>query len=248
LKLSFLREETTVVNMNAKIRFVRVFFSLLITIASVQVSPVLAATIAIDTGHSATEPGATSASGLPEYQFNKRITRHILNALTQAGHRVIDVDALGANLSLLERANASKGADLLVSVHHDSIQETFIRAGRAKEFSGFSVFISNLNPHPKRSLHCAETIGTALRLRGARPSLYHAENILGENRPLLNAHLGIHKYDGLAVLRLASTSAVLIEAGVIVNPLEERILLQPSVQFAVASAIAIGISACVPKP
>lgn len=228
--------------------FVRVFFSLLITIPSVQVSQFLAATIAIDTGHLATEPGATSASGLPGYQFNKRITRHIMHALTHAGHRVIDVDALGTNLSLVERANASKGADLFVSLHHDSIQETFIRAGRAKEFSGFSVFVSNLNPHPKRRLHCAEEIGTALRARGARPSLYHAENISGENRPLFNAHLGIHKYDGLAVLRLASTPAVLIEAGVIVNPIEEPILLRPSVQIAVASAIAFGISSCVSKP
>lgn len=204
-----------------------------------------AATIAIDTGHSATEPGATSASGQPEYSFNKRIARYILQALKEAGHRVIDVDSLGHNLSLLERAQASKGADLLVSLHHDSIQQFYLTAGRAKEFSGFSVFVSDLNPHPRRSLQCAEGIGAALIARGARPSRYHAEPIPGENRPLLNARLGVHRFDGLVVLRLASTPAVLIEAGVIVNPIEERNLLQPSVQVAIAAAIANGIISCV---
>jgi N-acetylmuramoyl-L-alanine amidase len=69
----------------------------------------------------------------------------------------------------------------------------------------------------------------------------------GENRPLLNEQLGIHKFDGLAVLRLASTPAVLIEVGVIVNPVEEHNLLRQSVQVAIATAIASGISSCVSK-
>ena len=53
---------------------------------------------------------------------------------------------------------------------------------------------------------------------GEKPSLYHAEPIAGENRPLLDRRLGVHRFDGLAVLKTATMPAVLVEAGVIVNP------------------------------
>lgn len=157
----------------------RFLISIFFVVAFVQSNKTVAATIAIDTGHSATEPGAISASGLAEYSFNKRVTRYMVQMLTEAGHRVIDIDALGSNLSLIERAQASKGASLLISLHHDSIQLAFLRAGRAREFSGFSVFVLNLNPYPLRSLRCAEGIGAALIARGARPSRYHADPIPG---------------------------------------------------------------------
>ena len=56
---------------------------------------------------------------------------------------------------------------------------------------------------------------------GEKPSLYHAEPIAGENRPLLAPPPGRASLDGLAVLKTATMPAVLVEAGVIVNPDDE---------------------------
>ncbi|MCQ4384037.1 N-acetylmuramoyl-L-alanine amidase, partial [Clostridioides difficile] len=97
----------------------------------------------------------------------------------------------------------------------------FIDAGRQREFRGVSVFVSERNPHYAASLRCAKAIAERLVASGARPSLYPAQPIRGENRPLIDPQLGIHRCDDLVVRRTAPIPAVLVEAGVIVNPDEE---------------------------
>ena len=97
------------------------------------------------------------------------------------------------------------------------MQQKYIDAGRQREFAGFSIFVSQRNPRYEESLRCAKAIGEALVAAGEKPSLYHAEPIAGENRPLLDRRLGVHRFDGLAVLKTATMPAVLVEAGVIVN-------------------------------
>ena len=54
----------------------------------------------------------------------------------------------------------------------------------------------------------------------------------------------MHRYDGLAVLKTAAMPAVLVEAGVIVNPDEEARLARPDTIQRVAQAIADGTHAC----
>ena len=97
------------------------------------------------------------------------------------------------------------------------MQQKYIDAGRQREFAGFSIFVSQRNPATRKA--CAAPRRSARRWwRRAKPSLYHAEPIAGENRPLLDRRLGVHRFDGLAVLKTATMPAVLVEAGVIVNP------------------------------
>lgn len=79
---------------------------------------------------------------------------------------------------------------------------------------------------------------------GEKPSLYHAEPIAGENRPLLDRRLGVHRFDGLAVLKTATMPAVLVEAGVIVNPDDEARVARPDTIERMARAIADGVHAC----
>jgi N-acetylmuramoyl-L-alanine amidase len=131
-----------------------------------------------------------------------------------------------------------------VSIHHDSIQTRYLAAGRQAEFAGYSVFVSTLNPAFSRSLACARAIGTGLQAAGERPSAYHAEPVAGENRPFIDRRLGVHRYDGLAVLRHATMPAVLVEAGVIVNPGEERRLGEAGTIRRMAEAMARGVDAC----
>jgi len=54
----------------------------------------------------------------------------------------------------------------------------------------------------------------------------------------------VHRYDGLVVLHSARMPAVLVEAGVIVNPAEEARLAQPKTIRGLATAIARGAHAC----
>ena len=79
---------------------------------------------------------------------------------------------------------------------------------------------------------------------GREPSLYHAEPIAGENRPLLDRRLGVHRFDGLAVLKTATMPAVLVEAGVIVNPDDEARVARPDTIERMARAISDGVHAC----
>ncbi|WP_179402209.1 N-acetylmuramoyl-L-alanine amidase family protein [Burkholderia guangdongensis] len=200
--------------------------------------------VVVDTGHTPAHPGATGASGRVEYLYNLDLSAAVAQRLRAHGDRVLRTSADGREIALTERSTQAPDADLFVSIHHDSVQQPFIDAGRQREFHGFAVFVSERNPHYTQSLRCAKAIAERLVASGETPSLYHAQPIRGENRPLLDAHLGIHRFDDLVVLRTAPIPAVLVEAGVIVNPDEEQRLARPDTIAKLSEAIAGGIETC----
>ncbi|KWE43541.1 cell wall hydrolase [Burkholderia ubonensis] len=200
--------------------------------------------IVIDTGHTLARPGSTGASGRVEYLYNLDLSSAVARRLGNDGARVLRTAADGREIKLDQRSTQAPDANLFVSIHHDSMQQQFIDAGRQREFRGFSVFVSERNPHYEQSLRCAKAIAGKLVAAGETPSLYHAQPIRGENRPLIDPHLGIHRFDDLVVLRTAPVPAVLVEAGVIVNPDEEKRLAQHDTIQRLSAAIAGGIEAC----
>jgi len=206
--------------------------------------PTHAAHILLDAGHGPQQPGATGASGRAEYLYNRDLTATLAHEIAALGDRTTRIEGIEADIPPALRPAGAPDADLLVSIHHDSAQARYLRAGRRTEFAGYSIFVSERNPRPARSLQCARAIGERLRASGERPSEYHAEPVEGENHPFVDRRLGIHRYDGLAVLRAAPMPAVLIEAGVIVNPREETRLGNPETIARLARAIARGAHAC----
>jgi N-acetylmuramoyl-L-alanine amidase len=198
-------------------------------------APCQAAWIIVDAGHTPAHPGATGASGRVEHLYNLDLSAAVAQDLQADGERVITLE---------QRPNAAPEANLFVSIHHDSLQQAWIDAGRRREFKGYSLFVSMRNPHYAQSLACAQAIGERLLAAGETPSLYHATPIKGENRPLLDRRLGIHRFDDLVVLRSAPMPAVLVEAGVIANPDEETRLREPTTLAKLAQAISQGIVAC----
>ncbi|KFL53945.1 cell wall hydrolase [Burkholderia pyrrocinia] len=200
--------------------------------------------IVVDTGHTPARPGSTGASGRVEYLYNLDLSAAVAEKLAAHGDRVRRTSADGREIALDQRSTQVPDANLFVSIHHDSMQQQFIDAGRQREFRGFSVFVSERNQHYAESLRCAKAIGERLVAAGERPSLYHAQPIRGENRPLIDPQLGIHRFDDLVVLRTAPIPAVLVEAGVIVNPDEEARLAQRGTIQRLSAAIAGGIDAC----
>jgi N-acetylmuramoyl-L-alanine amidase len=208
--------------------------------------------VAVDVGHYLAEPGAMSARGRPELEFNRDLAIELARALEARGVRVKLIGADGDMGVLSRRTAAAREAALFVSVHHDSVQPHYLEEWEhegvmrqySDRFAGFSLFVSRRNPDLQLSLACASSIGARLRTAGFAPSLYHAEPIPGESKPFADRENGVHYYQNLVVLHSASQPAVLLEAGVIVNRAEERVLREPAKQRLIAAAVAEGVRRC----
>ena len=217
---------------------------------------VFAASIAVDVGHYLAQPGVISARGVTEFEYNLKLAREVADALRHVGHRIILIGDDGLVENLGRRAPRAAGMDLFISIHHDSVQPRFLSVWEHEGesnlysdlFSGFSLFVSRLNSHTESSLKCASAVGLALRGAGFTPSRYHADPIVGENRPFADEANGVHYFDNLAVLKTASIPALLFEAGVIVNRDEEMRLRDPAVRQRIARAIAAAVSGCLGQP
>jgi len=198
--------------------------------------------IAVDVGHYHAEPGGISYSGTPEFEFNLRLAGEVKARLEADGMRVRMIGERGDIIFLNHRTRAAKGADLFLSIHNDSAREHL--HVRRQDFAGFSLFISRHNPQLEKSLACASAIGAQLRAAGMKPSRYHADPVIGENRPFADEANGVHYYDNLAVAKTAKMPAVLIEAGVIINGDEEARMNDPAVRGRIAEAISRGAARC----
>jgi N-acetylmuramoyl-L-alanine amidase len=198
--------------------------------------------VAVDVGHYLAEPGVTSASGRTEFEYNLDLAREVRAALERAGLSARLIGERGDYALLHQRTRAAAGAALFLSIHHDSVKEALLP--QADRFSGFSLFVSRANPRLPESLACASAVGARMRAAGFSPSRYHADPVLGENRPFADEANGVHYFDNLAVGRTAAMASVLFEAGVIVNRAEEARMRDPEVRARIAAAIATGVRDC----
>lgn len=213
--------------------------------------------VALDVGHSWIAPGAISAHGRPEFQFNLALAVAIRRAMLARGCSVELIAAGGDVTELRVRTAQAEDAALFLSVHHDSVHADLLESWQYAaqtlrfndHFGGFSLFVSHDNPDLAGSLGCASEIGAALRRHGQTPSRYHADPLVGEARAFLDEANGVHAYDRLVVLHTARQKAVLLEAGVLINRAEERRLLKMSNREMIAEAVAEGVTVCLnPTP
>ena len=208
--------------------------------------------IAVDPGHTNTSPGATSARGIPEVQFNARLASRLVRVLKQAGFdNAFLTNRAGEPIALLDRSRVANDRDarLFLSIHHDSAQPQLfstwlhrgVRRSYTDDFKGHSIFVSQQNGDAAGSLRFAQLLGDRLRNRCFAPTLHHAEKIAGEGRELLDMERGIYRFDDLVVLRSTRMPAVLFEAGLIVNRHEETRLRSARHQKRMVAAIADAI-------
>lgn len=207
--------------------------------------------LVLDPGHSPKSPGAMSCSGIPEYRFNNALVSFIAESLgTKPDVKVRLSKACDAEINIHCRVKHTKGRNLFISVHHDSVQPRYLTYGAkdggkpacSDKASGFSIFVSRKNPYYHDSLVFARRLGKSLVAQGLHPSLHHAEPIPGENRPLLDRELGVYAFDDLVVLKEAGSPAILLEAGVIVNPVDEKTVTQEEFKKKVANAVTAAIA------
>lgn len=202
------------------------------------------AIIVVDPGHSQLHQGAISCSGRGESGYNQILSRRIIETLNAAGNKSI-LTTTGQDSPLIQRAAIAKQNDIIISVHHDSVQLQFItisRSGTKRSYcsqkaKGFSIFVSRLNPQYEKSLKLAKILGAALVNRGISPSLHHSEHVSGENRVLIDGKNGIYLFDELTILKTALSPAILLEAAVIVHPDDDRRAQMIDYQQDIANAI-----------
>jgi len=200
------------------------------------------ADILIDPGHSPGLPGTIGCSGKPEYLYNAALTAKIATHLKILGFKVSTTKAPDSEISLPKRAFNSRGKDLFLSIHHDSVQPQFITRKSdggycSPKAKGFSIFISRTNRYFRESLNYAKKLGAALVKKGLCPTHHHAEKITGENRHLHDPALGIYFFDNLAVLKNAESPAILLESAVIVNPEDETRAASDEYQRAIVESV-----------
>lgn len=210
--------------------------------------------VAIDVGHDRTHPGATSARGQNEFEYNLALSELVLRQLVAAGFTgSFRIGESGAPITLASRPALARAgrASVFVSLHHDSAQKRYFSSwtynGRvlpfSDEFHGYSIFVSAGSPLAAQNIAMATDLGRALRAAGLTPSLHHAALVEGEGRTLLNPNLGIYQFDQLAVLRGATTPALLLESGVIVNREEEQAIRSGAYHPKIAAALVDALTA-----
>lgn len=210
--------------------------------------------VAVDVGHYLDKPGAISAHGITEFEYNHALAAVIAARLADAGTPVRLIGHRGEMADLRARAHEAEaaGAGFFLSVHHDSVKEQYLQPwvwqGRAlrhaEGFAGFSLFVSRLNPRLDESLACASAIGAALRRAGLPVATHHGVSSEGVARPWADETNGVYFYDNLVVLKTATVPAVLLEAGVIINREEERALATPERRALTAGAVLDGLQRC----
>jgi N-acetylmuramoyl-L-alanine amidase len=210
--------------------------------------------IVLDVGHTADSEGAISARNVAEFLFNLRLAQRIeekLKAEGFAGTRLLVTEGK-ARPSLVRRVDAANKlqADLFLSIHHDSVPNSFLenwefegkKSHFSDRFSGYSVFVSRDNPDFKTSLSFAELVGKEMKAEGLQYAQQYTQAIMGRyQHPLLNRETGVYSYDQLIVLRKTRMPAVLLEAGSIINRDEELKMESPERRDIISSGVTAAV-------
>jgi N-acetylmuramoyl-L-alanine amidase len=210
----------------------------------------------VDVGHTEEVPGAKSARGNYEYDFNLALAKRVEQQLREAGFdkTTLLVTHGRAHPSLAERvahANAAS-ADLFLSIHHDSVPDKFLQKWEyegeehsySDRFKGHSLFISKNNADPKASLQFGSLLGKQLKARDLKYTPHYTEKFMGSRqRVLVDKDAGVYRYDQLIVLKDTRMPAVLLEAGSIINRDEEVAAASPERQALISAAVVDAVDA-----
>lgn len=205
----------------------------------------------LDVGHTPDAPGARSARGVDEYQFNLVLTRDLADVLRGRGFdkTMVMITQGPTRPGLVSRvAQINRLApDLLLSIHHDSVPTALLEQFEyddklhdfSDRFSGHSIFVSANNLHYAASVVFARTMGTEMEARGLHYTPHYTDRIMGERRRILiDDKAGVYRYDQLLVLKNTRVPSVLLEAGMIINREEEWQLHLPQYRARITGAIA----------
>lgn len=218
--------------------------------------------VILDVGHTAQVPGATSARGNHEYDFNLSLAKVIERDLLAAGfaRTVLMITSEPPRRGLFKRVVRATNltGDLFLAIHHDSVPNSFLQKWEfdgeehayCDRFPGHSIFIANGNGARNASLSFARMLGLEMKARGLQYTPHYTQAFMGRRRrQLVDAEAGVYRYDQLVVLKNTRMPAVLLEAGSIINRAEEFALMTPERQSTIGAAVTEAVKAfCATRP
>ncbi|MGH8582614.1 MAG: N-acetylmuramoyl-L-alanine amidase [Gammaproteobacteria bacterium] len=215
--------------------------------------------VAIDAGHGGEDPGATGTTGAREKDLTLAIARKLARQINrEPGMRAVMIRDGDYFIALRERIRRARNhkADMFVSIHADAYTDPAAR--------GSSVYVLSRNGASSEAARwLAERENAADLVGGVRledkdeqlkavlldlsqhgsmqASLEVGRRVLGRINRVGKLHHNHVQRAGFAVLKSPDIPSILVETAFISNPAEERKLLNPNHQAALAQAVLGGL-------
>lgn len=214
--------------------------------------------VVIDPGHGGVDPGTIGASGVYEKGIVLGVARALGRALEATGrYRVVLTRNRDIFVRLRQRFAVAQdvGADLFISLHADSIENSKLR--------GASVYTLSETASDKEAATLATHINAGDTIAGVsfedkppevarflidlaqrdtmNQSARFAQMLVGEMRGRVRMLGRPHRFAGFAVLKAPDVPSVLIELGFLSNRNDEKLLRSAKHHQSVAQAISGGI-------
>lgn len=198
--------------------------------------------IALDAGHGGRDPGKENRTlRVNEKTFTLDVVRRLEKLLEQQGYQVVltrqsdTYVELGARADLATRA----GADLFISVHFNSVGSDTQRVSGSETYTMTPRFQRSTIDNERDASDGIANPGNAHDHWNALLG-YHVHRSLLQDLKTFDRGL---KRGRLAVLRLATCPAVLVEAGYLSHDAEAKKIATSAYRQRIAQAIANGVSA-----
>ena len=216
-------------------------------------------TVMIDPGHGGIDSGAESLSGIKEKNLTLAFGRELRDRLAREKNiKVLMTRDDDTFLRLSERVRLArqKEADLFISIHADTINQSDIR--------GATVYTISDKASDAVARAMAERENKSDALAGAVPeeqpevtdilldltrrethtfSLSFAEKVINHLQGAVNLINNPHRFAGFQVLRAPDVPSVLIEIGYLSNAEDEKLISNPEWRRKLADRIALAVRA-----
>ncbi len=215
--------------------------------------------VAIDPGHGGEDPGASGPRGTKEKDVTFAVAKRVARLIDrERGMRAVLVRSGDYYVGLRQRIKIARKhrADLFVSIHADAFQDDRVH--------GSSVYVLSRNGASSEAArwlaaqeNAADLVGgvslddkddllASVLLDLSQTATLSASgdvagDVLGELKRIGKTHKKRVQRAGFVVLKSPDIPSVLVETAFISNPAEERKLVRPEHQEALARAIARGI-------
>jgi N-acetylmuramoyl-L-alanine amidase len=202
--------------------------------------------IAIDAGHGGIDAGATGAATKASEKDITLAFAKLLNEKLQGmpGIRAVMTRDADKFLSLSERVLIArqKGADLLISLHADTLRQTDIRgatvytisdkasdhmAAQLAERENFSDTIGGVELPTETEAEVGDILLDLTRRETQAFSIAMAQAVVGSFEGQISLINNPHRHAGFRVLQAPDVPSVLLELGFLSNKDDETLLLDP---------------------
>jgi N-acetylmuramoyl-L-alanine amidase len=198
--------------------------------------------IALDAGHGGRDPGKENKKlGVNEKTVTLDVVKRLEKLLTQQGYKVVLTRKTDVYVELGDRPEAATraGADLFISVHFNAVASDVERVSGTETYTMTPQYQRSASDNERDSMDAIANPGNTNDHWNAVLG-YHLQRAMLSD--LKTSDRGM-KRGRLAVLRLATCPAVLVEAGFLSNTAEAKKISTPEYRQKIAEAVADGIKA-----